>query len=88
MGDDAPLLTASSTARLAETPCPSCGEAGGLSIGSVFVAASPTSSAVAGVQLKTQARMAPVVECPCGRHVVGAYDGAHVTFNPEQAHDG
>lgn len=65
-------------------PCPACSTPpGSLSLTETLEARPLGTWSLAGAQLKTSARSAPVLNCSvCGLRVVGEYDpdGHHVTF--------
>lgn len=66
-----------------ESACPACGAPGTLSLSQVWQARPFGSVALAGVQLKTEMRLRPVLSCSaCGLSVHGEFDpdGRHVMF--------
>ncbi len=72
-------------ATVEESPCPSCGSTGTLSLDQVFEAKPVGSYSLAGVMVKAVARHRPVLRCSaCGLDHRGEYDtdGRHVSFPP------
>ncbi len=71
-------------ASVEASTCPSCGAPpGALRLEFKLVVAAVGDFSLAGVMTKFPARERPVLTCSaCPLHLVGEFDGRHVTFTP------
>ena len=76
------------TGTITRTPCPQCHEVGGLYLDARIVAEPIGSHSLSGNQLKTTARVRPILKCTnCDLNLAGEFDGEHhASFDPPSQH--